>query len=139
MRDVIKSVLEAVLTTAVPVIVIFICRFIVQKINESVMNSKKITMNDAVQAVYDAVIYTNQVMVNSLKSKGLFDEVKQKEAFQKTYEIASEAISEKAKECIEETFGDFEKWLIVKIESVVNESKAQVEDYIQTKTQEIGF
>ena len=73
----------------------------------------------------DAVLYINQIYVDSLKSSGKFDKEAQTEAFNRAYAEAMNMISDEAKKVIEQLYGSFDKWLKLKIESSVNTAKKQ--------------
>lgn len=71
----------------------------------------------------DIVITVNQTFTDELKKAGKFDKEAQKEAFNKSLELAKSMISTDGKELLEEAFGDLEEWLTVVIESKVEEVK----------------
>lgn len=75
------------------------------------------------QTVVDCVIATNQTYVDSLKKSGSFDEVAQKEAFNRTMNAIMTILSDDAKEYITEATGDLNTYLTQLIESEVNKRK----------------
>lgn len=75
------------------------------------------------QTITDCVIATNQTYVESLKNKQVFDKAAQAEAFQLTYNAVMDILSEDAKAYLTAATGDFEEYVIQKIEAEVNANK----------------
>jgi hypothetical protein len=73
--------------------------------------------------VSNCVIATNQTYVNSLKESGNFDEVAQKEAFNKTLTAVLAILTNDAKAYITEVTGDLNIYLTQLIEAEVNKNK----------------
>lgn len=123
-------ILYIVLTIILPVVARYVVAFIKAKIKESniIMDAthnedlSKI-VESALSDVMDAVLYINQIYVDSLKSSGKFDKEAQEEAFNRAYVEAMNMISDEAKKVIEGLYGSFDKWLRIKIESSVNMAK----------------
>ncbi len=80
-------------------------------------------MNMACDAVAQAVTYTAQTIVDTLKTEGAFTKEKQLEAFEiakgKTLEILGDTVVK----ALSEIYGDFDTWLNTKIEQVCREIK----------------
>lgn len=129
-NEMINNVLYTVITLIVPVITYYIVSLAKSKIQESGI-VKKLTENenmqklvqDAINQVLDAVVYVNQIYVDSLKKSGEFTEEAQKEAFNRAYVEACNMISDGSKKAIEQLYGSFDKWLQLKIEASVNTAK----------------
>ena len=85
----------------------------------------------ATDTITNCVIATNQTYVNSLKEQGKFDEVAQKEAFQRTCQAVLLILSDDAKEYLNNAFGDLNKYLQEKIESTVNNYRTPSNDLKQ--------
>ena len=102
--------------------------FIRKKTQELTQNIKNQTVKDnidaAVEAVLQAVQYTAQTYVDTLKAAGKFTKEAQAEAFNKAKTIAASMISEAAKQVITNAYGDFDTWITTKIEQIVREDKA---------------
>lgn len=79
----------------------------------SKMNS---IITDAITAVY-------QEFVEQLKKEGKFDDEAKTEAKQKAMDIINSQLTTEMKEYIQENYGDIEKWVNQKIESVIYELK----------------
>lgn len=131
--EVLNYILYIVLTAILPVVATYTVNLIKTKIKESNVianvtqneNISKIIQN-AFSDVMDAVLYINQIYVDALKSNGKFDKDAQKNAFNRAYTEALNMISDESKKVIEQTYGSFDKWLKLKIETSVNMAKRQV-------------
>ena len=130
--EMLNYVLYVILTIILPVVAKYAVDLIKTKISESniIMDAthnedlSKI-VEGALSDVMDAVLYINQIYVDSLKSSGKFDKKAQAEAFNRAYVEAMNMISDEAKKVIEQLYGSFDKWLKLKIESSVNMAKKQ--------------
>lgn len=130
--EMLNYVLYIVLTVILPVVAKYAVDLIKTKIKESNIIADATKNEDlskivegALSDVMDAVLYINQVYVDSLKSSGKFDKEAQEEAFNRAYVEAMNMISDEAKKIIEQLYGSFDKWLKLKIESSVNMAKKQ--------------
>lgn len=131
--EVLNYILYIVLTAILPVVAKYTVNLIKTKIKESNVianvtqneNISKIIEN-AFSDVMDAVLYINQIYVDALKSNGKFDKDAQKNAFNRAYTEALNIISDESKRVIQQTYGSFDKWLKLKIETSVNLAKKQV-------------
>lgn len=128
--EVLNYCLYIVLTIILPVVAKYAVDLIKTKIKESNIiadATKNEDLNKIVESalsdVMDAVLYINQIYVDSLKSSGRFDKAAQEEAFNRAYVEAMNMISDEAKKVIEQLYGSFDKWLKLKIESSVNMAK----------------
>lgn len=131
-NEMLNNVLYIVLTAILPVVTTYVVNLIKTKIKESKAieeatknENNSALIKDALNDVMDAVLYVNQVFVDTLKNKGEFDEKAQKEAFNRAYNEAINMISDGAKEVIKQMYGSFDKWLQLKIETSVNMAKKQ--------------
>lgn len=130
--EMINYILYIVLTIILPVVATYAVNLIKAKIKESNIVADA-TKNDnmtkiiegALSDVMDAVLYINQIYVDSLKSSGNFDNDAQKNAFNQAYVEAMNMISDESKKIIEQVYGSFDKWLKLKIETSVNVAKKQ--------------
>ena len=130
--EVLNYVLYVVLTVILPVVAKYVVDLIKTKIKESNIIADATKNEDlskivegALSDVMDAVLYINQIYVDSLKSSGKFDKEAQEEAFNRAYTEAMNMISDEAKKVIEQLYGSFDKWLKLKIESSVNRANKQ--------------
>ena len=127
-----NDVLYIILTMLLPII----AGYTVNLLKSSIRNSNLIantiqnealaqTIENALSDVMDAVLYVNQIYVDSLKASGRFDETAKKEAFRLAYTEALNLISDETKKIIEQLYGSFDKWLKLKIESSVGIARQQ--------------
>lgn len=130
--EVLNYCLYIVLTVILPVVAKYTVVLIKTKIKESNIITDATKNEDlskivegALSDVMDAVLYINQIYVDSLKSSGKFDKEAQEEAFNRAYIEAMNMISDETKKIIEQLYGSFDKWLKLKIESSVNMAKKQ--------------
>ena len=130
--EVLNYVLYIVLTVILPVVAKYVVDLIKTKIKESNIIADATKNEDlskivegALSDVMDAVLYINQIYVDSLKSSGRFDKEAQEEAFNRAYIEAMNMISDETKKVIEQLYGSFDRWLKLKIESSVNMAKKQ--------------
>lgn len=83
-------------------------------------------MNMASEAVAQAVTYTAQTFVDTLKAEGAFTKEKQLEAFNTAKDKVLEILGVTVVEALGEIYGDFDVWLDTKIEQVCREIKAPI-------------
>lgn len=128
--EVLNYALYTVLTIILPVVATYAVNYVKTKIKESSVIAEATKdenmsnlVKDALSDVMDAVLYVNQVYVDSLKEKGEFTKEAQEEAFNRAYAEAMNMISDGAKEVVTELYGSFDKWLRLKIETSVNMAK----------------
>lgn len=125
LREVLMSGLYLALIALVPVAIQVLKKcsealidYIDVKSNNEVVNE---VLSEIVLFVSDAVSYTMQTYVDSLKKSGQWNEETKKIAFDKAMETAKEFISEESKEMFESVYGDLDKYIGVLIESKVQE------------------
>lgn len=80
-------------------------------------------MDMAYDAVAQAVTYTAQTFVDTLKAEGAFTKEKQIEAFNKAKDKTLEILGDTAVEALGEIYGDLDAWLDTRIEQVCREIK----------------
>lgn len=84
-------------------------------------------MDMACDAVTQAVTFTAQTFVDTLKTDGAFTKEKQLEAYELARSKALDILSDAAVAALDEIYGDFDAWLDTKIEQVCREIKAKKE------------
>ena len=123
MKDVIMTVLQAVLIAAIPVIVGFICRYLWAKKEaletDEAFGEFSFILAQAMEAVTTAVQYVCQTYVDGLKQSGKFTVENQKKAFQMAYDKACLIMTQEAKDFIKEVYGSLSAWLTAQIEAQV--------------------
>ena len=126
-REILKTLLYLVVTSAVPVLVKYITEALdswaesktAEIDNEIVRNC----LEEINEIIYQAVVSTTQTYVDSLKAQGKFDVDAQITAFEDTKTVILDLLSTESKDFIRTMYGDLDLWLDTKIEQYVNESK----------------
>lgn len=128
--EVLLTLIQVVIIPAIPVLVTYLVKFLkaqseqaTTKINNELI---KTYLQEATDAILQAVTYTSQTYVDTLKKQGKFDEAAQKVAFNTAKETALKLLTEDAKEMITSLYGDLTTWLDTKIEQTVKEQKSFV-------------
>lgn len=125
--EIVKDILYILITTTVPVLITYICKFLYAKWTEGkvkIENEKiSTTLDNVVSMVLDVVTAVNQTFVDELKKKGEFTEDTAKEAFNKSKETALKMLSEDAAEIIVSVYGDIDVYLDTLIEATVKQLK----------------
>jgi hypothetical protein len=116
MEITIKEILYVVLTVISPLAL----KLLWQYVNAKVAGSR---YADAVNCVFAAVDYVNQVFVDALKQAGSFDDQAQQDAFIKAMDTALELMESNTVSWLENTFDCVDSWLVVQIEAAVKEVK----------------
>lgn len=88
----------------------------------------------ATDAVEQAVTYTAQTFVDTLKAEGGFTKEKQLEAFQKARDKVLEILGDTTVKALGEIYGDFDAWLDTKIEQVCRDIKVPEVEKAATTT-----
>lgn len=83
-------------------------------------------INMASDAVAQAVAFTAQTFVDTLKAEGAFTKEKQLEAFNTAKRKTLEILGTTAVAALGKIYGDFDEWLDTKIEQVCREIKKPV-------------
>ena len=122
-----QDLLYAVITAAVPVITMYIVKFlktIFSKVKvETDQTIVKNTIDEALEIVLKVVASTSQTYVDSLKAEGKFDKESQLVAFNNTKDTIKSLLSDEAKNLIATLYDDIDTWLTIQIESAVREQK----------------
>ena len=125
--ELVKDILYILITTAVPVLTAYVCKFLYAKWTEGkvkIKNEKISTTLDSVIAmVLDVVEATNQTFVDELKKKGEFTDDAAAEAFRISKNKALQMLSSEAADIITEVYGDVNVYLDTLIEATVKQLK----------------
>ena len=116
MEITINEILYVVLTVLAPMAL----KLLWQLASAKVTNTR---YADAVNCVFSAVDYTNQVFVDSLKQSGAFDAEAQAVALNKAKDTALELMEANTVAWLDKTFDCVDSWLEVQIEAAVREAK----------------
>ena len=125
--EMLKDLLYILITTMIPILTTYLCKFLYAKWTESKekIKNEKIsnTLDNVVTMVLDVVTSVNQTYVDELKKKGEFTEETAKEAFNKSKETALKMLSEDAAKIIVAVYGDIDVYLDTLIEATVKQLK----------------
>lgn len=121
------TIIQAVVIPAIPILVAFLVKLLKVKAEQVTVkiNNENLQqyLQEAIDSVLQAVTYTSQTYVDSLKMQGRFDVDAQKVAFATAKEVALALLTEDAKKMITDLYGDLNVWLDTKIEQTVKEQK----------------
>ncbi len=127
MKEILTTLVQVVVIPAIPVLVTYLVKYLKAKAEQTTtrINNELIRtyLQEATDAVLQAVTYTAQTYVDTLKKQGKFDKEAQKIAFNTAKDIALKLLTDEAKQMIEDLYGDLMLWLETKIEQTVNEQK----------------
>ena len=127
MNEALNTIFTAVLTIAVPVVSGLIIQA-VQKVTDAITakaQSETVTqiLAEISEAVKKAVYSTSQTYVDALKASGEFTAAAQQLALQKALDACLNSLSQSAKDYIQSTAGDVNKYLTTQIEAEVKAQK----------------
>ena len=127
MKEILTTLVQVLVIPAIPVLVAYLVKYLKAKAEQTTtkINNELIRtyLQEATDAVLQAVTYTAQTYVDTLKKQGKFDKEAQKTAFNTAKDIALKLLTDEAKQMIEDLYGDLMLWLETKIEQTVKEQK----------------
>lgn len=127
MKEILTTLVQVVVIPAIPVLVTYLVKYLKAKAEQTTtrINNELIRtyLQEATDAVLQAVTYTAQTYVDTLKKQGKFDKEAQQTAFNTAKDIALKLLTDEAKQMIEDLYGDLMLWLETKIEQTVKERK----------------
>lgn len=127
MKEILTTLVQVVVIPAIPVLVTYLAKYLKAKAEQTTtkINNELVRtyLQEATDAVLQAVTYTAQTYVNTLKKQGKFDKEAQQTAFNTAKDIALKLLTDEAKQMIEDLYGDLMLWLETKIEQTVKEQK----------------
>lgn len=127
MKEILTTLVQVVVIPAIPVLVTYLVKYLKAKAEQTTtkINNELIRtyLQEATDAVLQAVTYTAQTYVDTLKKQGKFDKEAQQTAFNTAKDIALKLLTDEAKQMIEDLYGDLMLWLETKIEQTVKEQK----------------
>lgn len=125
--EMLREFLFELALACIPIITVYTGKFLYAKWEETRGNIKNTkvqkTLDEVVEMVVNVVNATNQVMVDTLKSKGEFTPEAAAEAFNKSKETALTMLSDEASEIITNVYGDVSVYLDTLIEATVRDLK----------------
>jgi hypothetical protein len=127
MREFLTTLLQAVITAAVPIVTAFLVKFLTTKTSEASRTAQNATaekyINEAGDAAATAVLYVSQTYADTLKQSGAFTAENQREAFSKAMTKAKQLLTADAARFLEEAYGDLNAYLTAKIEAEIKARK----------------
>ena len=127
MKEILTTLVQVVVIPAIPVLVPYLVKYLKAKAEQTTtkINNELVRtyLQEATDAVLQAVTYTAQTYVDTLKKQGKFDKEAQQKAFNTAKDIALKLLTDEAKQMIEDLYGDLMLWLETKIEQTVKEQK----------------
>lgn len=127
MNEFLSTLLQAVLITAIPIISAFIGKGVKAFANHlSAQTDNELAkkyLKEAADAIEEAVAFTNQTYVDTLKKSGTFTKENQDEARQKSLDKAVALLTAEARKFLEEAYGDLNSYLLNRIEPEVRRQK----------------
>jgi len=127
MNEFLSTLLQAVLIATIPVISTFIGKGVqafVKHLSTKTDNElAQKYMKEAADAIEEAVSYTNQTYVDTLKKSDKFTEENQAEALDRSLKKATALLTADARRFLEEAYGDLNEYLLSRIEPEVRRQK----------------
>lgn len=125
------DILVSIGTVMILSIVIYLLRFIQSKIDVNKSSTTTKTINRIIgileDVTYQAVVFTNQTFVENIKydseNKIVWTDEMKEEAFERTKEAIFNIVDQSIINFFNENIGDFDEWIKVKIEALVNSMK----------------
>lgn len=134
MNEFLSTLLQAVLIAAIPVItgaaikgVQAVAKHLASKTDNEL--AKKY-LKEVADAIEEAVSFTNQTYVNTLKKSDKFTEENQAEALNRSLEKATALLTADARKFLEEAYGDLNAYLLIRIEPEVRRQKKAEPDSV---------
>ena len=127
--EMLKQIFQVCIIPLLGILTVYIVKFINAKSEElkatanNELYQKYITL--LTDTITSCVIATNQTYVDALKDKNAFDKEAQKEAFNRTYNAVLAILTDDVKNYFTEAVGDFQAFLIEKIEAEVKLNKKE--------------
>ncbi len=127
MNELLTTLIQMVVIPAIPVLITYLAKYLKAKADQATIRidneQVRIYLQEATDAVLQAVTFTAQTYVDTLKKQGKFDKEAQEQAFNTAKDVALKLLTEEAKQMITDLYGDITIWLDTKIEQTVNEQK----------------
>ncbi len=127
MEELLTTLLQAVITAAVPILTAFGVQFLRQRAAAAAAATSNQTaqkyITEISEAVSTSVMYVSQTYVDTLKKSGTFTAENQKEAFTKAMDQAKSLLTAEASKFLNEAYGDLDEYLQAKIEAEIKRLK----------------
>ena len=127
MKEFVFTLLQAVLSVAIPVATAYLVSFLKKKSAQAQTQIENDTakhyLDEITNAVTTAVSATSQTYVDALKKDNAFTKEAQLEALNKAKNTALSILSPAAAQFVSEVYGDLNSFLVAKIEEAVRVQK----------------
>lgn len=127
MNEFLSTLLQAVLIAAVPVISVEVVKGVQALAKHLIAKTDnelaKKYLKEVDDAITEAVAFTSQTYVDTLKKSGKFTGENQEEARKKSLEKATALLTADARKFLEEAYGDLNTYLLIRIEPEVRRQK----------------
>lgn len=127
MNEFLSTLLQAVLIAAVPVISVEVVKGVQALAKHLIAKTDnelaKKYLKEVDDAITEAVAFTSQTYVDTLKKSGKFTGENQEEARKKSLEKATALLTADARKFLEEAYGDLNAYLLIRIEPEVRRQK----------------
>ena len=122
--EILQQIFELCIVPLLGILTAYIVKLVQKKINEIEDNigNKKVNkyLDMLNETIAECVVATNQTYVWALKQENAFDKKAQRKALEITKDKVLNILTDDAKECLNEAYGDLETYILTKIESTVN-------------------
>jgi hypothetical protein len=124
-NELLTTIMQVVIIPLIPILAGYLVKLLKAKADQTAtkINNERMRqyMQDATDAVLQAVTATTQTYVDALKQEGSFDAESQMVAFEKSRDLALRLLSVEARQMITDVYGDITTWLDTKIEQTVKD------------------
>lgn len=122
--EILQQIFELCIVPLLGILTAYVVKLVQKKINEIEDNigNKKINkyLDMLNETIAECVVATNQTYVWALKQENIFDKKAQRKALEITKDKVLNILTDDAKKCLNEAYGDLETYILTKIESTVN-------------------
>lgn len=116
----IQNILLSALGVIITGLATWLSTYMVKLLNEKIKDKQFARwLSQIIEIITNAVKCTYQTYVEALKDENMFTKEAQEEALKRTLQSVKSQLSQESIKFIKDNFGDVEKWLIEKIESII--------------------
>ena len=127
MQELLATLLQAILTVAVPIVAGYLIKFVDAQASLAVAREENEMVaryiSEIAGAVQNAVLYTSQTYTDEARRTGSFDVGKQKQALALAIEMTKSALTADALDFAAMAYGDLQNYLVLQIEAEVKAQK----------------
>lgn len=127
MNEFLQTLLYAVITTVLPILVGYSISYLKAKRDEKLLNIDNTYVSETIKQATDLIMKVvdtvSQTYVEGLKKEGTFDEAKQKEALEKALNQAKELMNDDMANLVSDKYNDLDLWVRNIIEAYIKSTK----------------